>query len=155
MLAKTEGKRKRGQQRMSGFDGITDSMDMSLSTLGDSEGQGSLGCCSSWGHKQLDTTWQLNNNNNKVALVVKNPPASIGDMRNGGSVPGWGRSPRGGNGTPLQYFYWKNPMNRGAWQATVHWSQKSDVTKYLRKHQDRYQWNRKQTKTIIEKIDKT
>ena len=32
-------------------------------TLGDGEGQGSLACCSPWGHKELDTTWQLNNNN--------------------------------------------------------------------------------------------
>ena len=43
------------------LDGITDSMDMSLSTLGDSEGQGSLVCCSSWVHKVSDTTEQLSN----------------------------------------------------------------------------------------------
>ena len=41
---------------------ITDSMDMSVSKLEDSEGQGSLACCSPWGHKDLDTTEQLNNN---------------------------------------------------------------------------------------------
>ena len=44
-------------------DGISDSMDMSLSKLGDSEGQGSLGCYSPWGHKESDTTEHLNNNN--------------------------------------------------------------------------------------------
>ena len=44
------------------LDGITDSMDMSLSTLGDSEGQGSLVCCSPWGRKELDMTQRLNNN---------------------------------------------------------------------------------------------
>ena len=38
------------------LDGITDLMDMSLSTPGDSEGQGGLGCCSPWGHKELDLT---------------------------------------------------------------------------------------------------
>ena len=38
------------------LDGITDSMDMSEQTQGDNEGQGSLGCCSSWSHKELDTT---------------------------------------------------------------------------------------------------
>jgi len=55
MLGKTELKRK-GQQRMRWLDGITDSMEMSLSKLGDSEGQGSLECCSPWGHKELDMT---------------------------------------------------------------------------------------------------
>ena len=54
MLGKTEGKRRREQQRMRWIDSITDSMDMSLSRLGDSEGQGSLACFSPWGHKELD-----------------------------------------------------------------------------------------------------
>ena len=44
------------------LDGITDSMNMSLSSLGVGDGQGGLVCCSPWGHKELDTTWQLNNN---------------------------------------------------------------------------------------------
>ena len=54
MLGKTEGKRRRGQQRVRWLDGIINSMDMSLSKLGDSEGQGSLVCCSPWGLKELD-----------------------------------------------------------------------------------------------------
>ena len=62
MLGKIEGKSRRGQHRMRWLDGITDSMDTSLSKLGDSEGQGSLERCSLWSHKQLDTTEQLNNN---------------------------------------------------------------------------------------------
>ena len=37
-------------------------------TLGDSEGQGSLACCSPWGHKELDTTWQVNNTTNRPYL---------------------------------------------------------------------------------------
>ena len=47
------------------LDSIADSMDMSLSKLQKiAEGQGSLGCCSLWGHKELDMTYQLNNNKN-------------------------------------------------------------------------------------------
>ena len=56
MLVKTGGRRRRGQQRMRWLDGITDSMDMSLSKLRFVQGQGSLVCCSSWGHKELDMT---------------------------------------------------------------------------------------------------
>ena len=48
--------------RMQWLDSITDSMGMSLSKLGDSQGQGSLVCCSPWGHKESDTTERLNNN---------------------------------------------------------------------------------------------
>ena len=49
--------------------------------------------------------------------LVKNLSANAGDM---GSIPGWGRSPGGGNGNPLQYFCLEKPMDRGAWWATVH-----------------------------------
>ena len=60
MLGKIEGRRRRGQQRMRWLDGFTDLMDVSLSTLGVGDGQGSLACCSPWGHKELDTTECLN-----------------------------------------------------------------------------------------------
>ena len=49
--------------------------------------------------------------------VVKNPPINAEDT---GSIPGLGRSPGEGNGNPLQYSCLENPMNRGAWWATVH-----------------------------------
>ena len=55
-----------------------------------------------------------------MVLVVKNLPASAGDVRDMGSIPGWGRSPREGTGNPLQYSCLKNPMDRGAWRAIVH-----------------------------------
>ena len=55
----------------------------------------------------------------QVALVVKNPPADAADVRDMGSIPGTGRSPGGGHGNPLQYSSLENPMDRGAWWATV------------------------------------
>ena len=54
------GKRRRGRQRMRWLDGITDSMDVSLSELRDGDGQGGLSCCDSWGRRESDTTEQLN-----------------------------------------------------------------------------------------------
>ena len=67
-----------------------------------------------------------------MALVVKNPPANAGDIREVGSIPGLGRSPGGGNGNPLPYSCLGNPMDRGAWQAAAHrvtknWTQPSNV----------------------------
>ena len=53
----------------------------------------------------------------QVALVVKNTPANTGDT---GSIPESGKSSGEGNGNPLQYPCLGNPMNRGAWQASVH-----------------------------------
>ena len=55
-----------------------------------------------------------------LALVVKNPPANVGDIRNAGLIPGSGRAPGGGHGNPLQFSCLENPMDRGAWWATVH-----------------------------------
>ena len=60
-----------------------------------------------------------------MVLVVKNPPANAGDARDAGLIPGLGRSPEGGNGNPLLYSCLENPMDRGAWQATVHGVAKS------------------------------
>ena len=56
MLGKTEGRKKRGQQRMRWLDGITDSMDMNLSKVRECDGQGSLACCSPWRLKESDTS---------------------------------------------------------------------------------------------------
>ena len=52
-------------------------------------------------------------------LVLKNPSANAGDIRVTGLTPGLKRSPGEGNGNPLQYFCLENPMDRGAWWATV------------------------------------
>ena len=55
-----------------------------------------------------------------MAAVVKNLPASAGDIRDVGSIPGLGRSPAGGHDNPLYYTCLENPMDRGAWWAAVH-----------------------------------
>ena len=60
-------------------------------------------------------TDKVNKRTSQVALVVKNPPANAGDVRDTGSVPGSGRSPGGGHGNPLQYSCLENSMDRGAW----------------------------------------
>ena len=51
--------------------------------------------------------------------MVKNLPANAGGKRDAGSIPRLGRFPVGENGNPLQYSYLENPMDRGAWLATV------------------------------------
>ena len=60
-------------------------------------------------------------------LVVKNPPANAGDIRDMGSIPGSAGSPGEGNGYPLQYSCLENSMDRGAWGATVHGVTKSQT----------------------------
>ena len=66
--------------------------------------------------------------------VVKNLPANAGDIRDTGLIPGSGRSPRGGNGNPFQYSCLENPMDRGAWQVTVHRVAKSRTRRKRRIH---------------------
>ena len=61
------------------------------------------------------------------ALVVKNPPARAGGVRDSGSIPGLERSPGGGNGNPLQYSCLENPMDRGVWWATIYKVAKSQI----------------------------
>ena len=61
----------------------------------------------------------------QVALVIKKLPASTGDVRDEGSIPGSGTSPGGGHGYPLKYSCLENPMDRGDWWATDHWVTKS------------------------------
>ena len=81
---------------------------------------------SPWDGKESDTTEQLAlslrhvSGAHQLALVVKNLPASAGDIRDVRWIPGLGRFPGGGNGNSLQYSCLENPMDRGAWRATVH-----------------------------------
>ena len=62
-----------------------------------------------------------------MALVVKSLPVNAGDIRDMGLIPGLGRSPGEGHGNPLQYSCLENPMDRGAWRATVHRVSKSQT----------------------------
>ena len=71
----------------------------------------------------------------QVALVGKNLPAKAGNIRSMGSTPRLGRSPGGGHGNPLKYSCLENPMDRGAWQVTLHRITKS--------------WTRLSTRTYI------
>ena len=57
--------------------------------------------------------------------MVKNLPANAGDIRDATLIPGSGRSPGGGHGNPFHYSCLENPMDRGAWRATVHEVEKS------------------------------
>ena len=77
---------------------------------------------SPWGCKELDTAERLSRTQHCMGgSAVKNLPANAGDVR---LIPGWGRSPGGRNGNPLQYSCSENPMDNGAWQATVHGGRK-------------------------------
>ena len=67
------------------------------------------------------------NGASQVMLLVKNSPANAGELRDSGSILGSERSPGGGHGNPLQYSCLENPMDRGAWQATVHEVSKSQT----------------------------
>ena len=60
---------------------------------------------------EMERGWRAS----QVALVVKNLPANARDQRDADLIPGLGRSPGGGHGSPLQYSCLENPMGRGAW----------------------------------------
>ena len=69
--------------------------------------------------------------------MVKKPPANAGDVKDPGSISRSGRSPGGGYGNPLQYSGLENPMDRGAWQATVHMIPMSQTRLDLHAHKRR------------------
>ena len=77
--------------------------------------------------------WQILNKDtpakaSQVAVVLKNMPANVGDIRDAGSIPGLGRSPAGGDGNLFEYSCLENPKDRGVWRATVHSIAESDMT---------------------------
>ena len=82
---------------------------------------------SSWENVSFyQLTWG-SHGSSQVALVVKNSPASAGDIGDAGSIPGSRRSPGVGNGNPLQYSCLENPVDRAAWWATIHGVAKSQT----------------------------
>ena len=104
---------------------------LKYSCLGNPHGQRSLVRYSPWGHKELETTERLSSAQDsiaQVAVVLKNPSANAQDR---GSIPGSGRSPGGGHGSPLQYSCLENPMNRGAWWAIVYRVAESEITEAI------------------------
>ena len=66
--------------------------------------------------------------------MVKTSPANAGGIRDAGSTPGSGRSPGEGHGNPLQYSCLENPMDRGAWRATVHGGHTESETTEVTQH---------------------
>ena len=56
----------------------------------------------------------------QMALVIKNPPINAAGIRDAGSTPGSGRFPGERHSNPFQYSSLENPMDRGAWWATLH-----------------------------------
>ena len=59
--------------------------------------------------------------------MVKNTPDGVGDVRDEGLILRLGRSPGGGHGNSLQYSCLENPMERGAWRATIHGITKNQI----------------------------
>ena len=76
--------------------------------------------CQSWEDKHSGAS--------QVALVVKNPPANAGDVRDKGLIPGLGRSPGAGHGNPLQYSCLENPMDEGLADYSPWGHKESDTT---------------------------
>ena len=114
MLGGIGGRRRRGQQRITWLDGITDSMDRSLSELRElvmhrEAWRAAIhGVTKSW--TWLSDWTELNWTADKESFCYAGDP---------GSVPGLRRSPGEGNGNPFQYSYLDNSLDRGAWQAIV------------------------------------
>ena len=72
--------------------------------------------------KESEKEWAF-----QASLAVKSLAANAGDARDMGSIPGWGRSPGGGRGNPLQYSRLENVLDRGAGGATVRGVTKSQT----------------------------
>ena len=85
--------------------------------------------------------------------MVKNSPASVGDIRDAGSIPESERSPGGGSDNPLQCSCLKNPMDRGAWWATIHGVANSQhARKCKKKKKKKKRRRKKEVQPLLEPI---
>ena len=92
----------------------------------------------------------------QVALMVKNPPANAGDIRDSDSISGSGRDPRGEQGNLLQYSCLENPVDRGAWWTTVHRvAQSWTGLKQLNTHMHAHTHTHTHTHTSVQKGSNT
>ena len=124
MLGKIEGRRRGGQQRTRWLDGTTDSWTCIWASSGRWRRTGKPGVLQLMGSQSQ--TW-LSDWTTTVegGTSGKEPTCDAGDVRDSGSTPGLGRSPRVGYGNLLQYSFLENSMDRRAWWATDHGVRKS------------------------------
>ena len=87
--------------------------------------------------------------------MVKNSSINAGDGRDTASIPGLQRSPGVGNGKPLQDSCLENPMDRGAWRATVHGARKGQtrVSNWAHTHPRNHEWSRKRPQWCPSPLD--
>ena len=134
MLGKAEGRRRKWwEDGMAGWHHQLNGHELEKAE-GDSEGQGRLVCCSLSGCREKRLSdWTTTKDILPLCnlLIIYDFPggsdgkASVYNAGEPGLIPGSGRSPAEGNGNPLQYYCLENPMDRGAWRATVHGVAKS------------------------------